>query len=218
MRNHRTRTALILFMFTATLCAASSLVGHTASPNHSVEVSWKSLTPLSDLLHPILTADVMYPPVVPLAEAGPVSVTRPLTTPTTSAPLPSATTTTTTVTAPPVSLPPAEPSTPPTTTSSPPPAVSSGDLLLADAPAYVIAAFHCIAYEHESGGNPEAVNPESGDSGLYQFATETWDANGGGQFASRALYATVAQQDTVAYWTWQHSGFQPWDGDQSCWQ
>jgi Transglycosylase-like domain len=105
----------------------------------------------------------------------------------------------------------------PATTTTTPPADSGVDQLLADAPGYVVAAFHCIAYGHESGGDPTAVNPSSGDSGLYQFATGTWLANGGGQFASRALYASVAEQDTVAYWTWQHDGFQPWTGDDECW-
>lgn len=107
----------------------------------------------------------------------------------------------------------------PATTPTPTAPSSSGqDLLLADAPAYVVAAFHCIAYGHESGGNPEAENSSSGDSGLYQFNDGTWAANGGGQFASKAMYASVAEQDTVAYWTWQRSGFSPWDGDNSCWE
>lgn len=119
----------------------------------------------------------------------------------------------------PTSSAPVGPTVPTTTTTQPPaPSAASGDLLLADAPAYVVAAFHCIAYEHESGGDPTAVNPSSGDSGLYQFNVGTWLANGGGQFASQALYATVAQQDTVAYWTWRNDGFQPWDGDNDCWE
>lgn len=75
--------------------------------------------------------------------------------------------------------------------------------------------FQCIA-QRESENEPWAVNPDSGDGGLYQFAIGTWQANGGDQFASEAQWATVAQQDTVAYWTWQAAGFQPWDGDNSC--
>ena len=83
------------------------------------------------------------------------------------------------------------------------------------------AVFHCIAYEHESGGDPTAVNPTSGDSGLYQFAAGTWQAvieraHGVG-FPAQALDATVAQQDTVAYWAWQQDGFNPWNGDNACW-
>lgn len=112
-------------------------------------------------------------------------------------------------------------STSPTSTTTPPPVTSGGsgvDQLLTDAPAYVVNAFHCIAYGHESGGNPTAINPTSGDSGLYQFNVNTWLGNGGGQFAPQAYEAPVWAQDTVAYWTWQHDGFQPWTGDNSCWE
>lgn len=105
----------------------------------------------------------------------------------------------------------------PTTTTTNAPAGSGVDQLLAYAPAYVINAFHCIAYTYESGGNPSAVNPSSGDGGLYQFAVGTWLGNGGGQFAPAAQDAPVWAQDTVAYWTWQHDGFSPWTGDNSCW-
>jgi Transglycosylase-like domain len=108
-----------------------------------------------------------------------------------------------------------------TTTASPAPSEASPsgvDQLLADAPAYVIAAFHCIAYGHESGGDPTAENSSSGDSGLYQFNDGTWAANGGAQFGPKAMDAPVWAQDTVAYWTWQHDGFQPWTGDNSCWE
>jgi muramidase (phage lysozyme) len=86
----------------------------------------------------------------------------------------------------------------------------------------VVAAFHCIAYDHESGGDPTAVNSSSGDSGLYQFATETWQAviarAGLVDYPSRALYASVAQQDTVAYEAWLQDGFSPWNGDNECWE
>lgn len=93
----------------------------------------------------------------------------------------------------------------------------SGDLLLDDAPAYVVAAFHCIAYQHESGGDPTAQNPSSTASGLYQFLDSSWIDYGGGRFSSRAMYATVAEQDTVAWWAYQRSGFSPWTGDNACW-
>ena len=104
------------------------------------------------------------------------------------------------------------------TTYQPTPSAPGQDQLLADAPAYVVNAFHCIAYGHESGGDPTAINPSSGDSGLYQFNVNTWLANGGGQFAPQAYEAPVWAQDTVAYWTWQHDGFSPWNGDNSCWE
>jgi hypothetical protein len=98
------------------------------------------------------------------------------------------------------------------------PSAPGTDLLLTEAPAYVVAAFHCIAYGHESGGNPTAVNPTSGAGGLYQFMDGTWLGNGGGQFAPNAESAPVWAQDTVAFWTWQHDGFSPWTGDNACWQ
>jgi len=109
----------------------------------------------------------------------------------------------------------------PTSSTTTPQAISGGDLLLADAPAYVIAAFHCIAYKHESGGNPTAVNPSSGDGGLYQFNPGTWQAvlerAGITGYPPRAEEATVAQQDTGAYEAWLQDGFQPWTGDGDCW-
>lgn len=90
-----------------------------------------------------------------------------------------------------------------------------GDQLEADAPGYVQSIFACIE-GIESNGDPTAVNPSSGDGGLYQFNVGTWLANGGGQFASAAQYASVAAQDTVAYWTWKADGFAPWTGDNRC--
>lgn len=93
--------------------------------------------------------------------------------------------------------------------------VVPGDALVSTAPAWVQAAFACIRHR-ESNTTPTIVNTTSGDNGLYQFATTTWLANGGGQFASGARYASRAEQDTVAYWTWKHDGFSPWTGDTAC--
>ena len=83
-------------------------------------------------------------------------------------------------------------------------------------PSWVQEAFACIRW-HESRTTPTAVNPTSGDSGLYQFANVTWLANGGGQFSSRALYASVSEQNDVAAWTYAADGWQPWTGDNVCW-
>ena len=88
--------------------------------------------------------------------------------------------------------------------------------MLATLPAYVQSAFACIE-QIESNGEPGVVNASSGDGGLFQFNVGTWLANGGGQFAPRAELATVAEQDTVAAWTWQADGFAPWTGDDRCW-
>lgn len=144
-------------------------------------------------------------------------------------------TTTTTSTVPPT------PSTPSTTTTVPSvasvahaavtgtaaaPTASTGtqsvDLLLTQAPSWVQQVFHCIAFNAnghgESGGNPTIVNPSSGAGGLYQFLPSSWIGYGGGQFASLPEDAPVWAQDTVAYWAWQQSGFNPWQGDNSCWE
>lgn len=96
------------------------------------------------------------------------------------------------------------------------------DLLVTQAPAYVQAAFHCIAYDHESGGDPTAVNASSGDGGLYQFNVGTWNAVLSRanivDFPHYAQDATVAEQDTGAYEAWLQDGFSPWNGDNACWE
>jgi hypothetical protein len=83
-------------------------------------------------------------------------------------------------------------------------------------PAWVQAAFACIR-QVESNNEPWVVNSSSGDGGLYQFNPGTWIANGGGQFSPRGEMATVAEQDTVAAWTYNADGFSPWNGDNHCW-
>jgi hypothetical protein len=138
--------------------------------------------------------------------------------PTTTTTVPPTTTTTTSRPAPVVSSPPVSPPTSPPVTS-PPPVVSSGDLLLS-APAYVQAAFSCIA-GIESNHEPGVVNSSSGDGGLYQFNPGTWQAvlarAGISGYPPRAEEATVAQQDTGAFVAWQQDGFGPWTGDNRCW-
>ena len=65
----------------------------------------------------------------------------------------------------------------------------------------------------ESTDDPTAINPSSGDSGLYGFAVGTWLTNGGGQYAPQALDAAPWQQDNVALWTYERSGWSPWASD-----
>jgi len=131
----------------------------------------------------------------PVAPA-PVSAISPTTT-TTTAPPPTITTTPA-----PVAVP---------TPTALPPAAPTGDLLTAE-PATVQAMFACIRAA-ESRTTPTVVNSTSGDSGLYQFSVTTWQANGGGQFTSEAQYASRAEQDDVAVWTWQADGWSPWASD-----
>lgn len=73
-------------------------------------------------------------------------------------------------------------------------------------------AWQCVI-RHESGGDPTAINAESGDSGLFQFAVSTWLSNGGGKYASQARYATPAEQDAIALATYRADGWSPWAAD-----
>ncbi|WP_020660530.1 LysM peptidoglycan-binding domain-containing protein [Amycolatopsis benzoatilytica] len=68
----------------------------------------------------------------------------------------------------------------------------------------------------ESSGNPTAVNNTAAGqragrpAGLFQIVTNTWLANGGGQFAPTADRATPAQQQTVADRIYAKQGTAPW--------
>lgn len=69
----------------------------------------------------------------------------------------------------------------------------------------------------ESGGRADAQNPSSTASGLFQFLDTSWIAYGGGQYASRAKFATPAQQLAVANRAFAQSGLSPWAASQGCW-
>jgi resuscitation-promoting factor RpfA len=69
----------------------------------------------------------------------------------------------------------------------------------------------------ESGGNPAAQNPSSTASGLFQFLDSSWAAYGGLRYASRAKYATPAQQYAVANAAYAQSGVSPWAASRACW-
>jgi Transglycosylase-like domain len=95
------------------------------------------------------------------------------------------------------------PSMSPTTSTTSAPATSGGSNS---------AIWSCII-SHESGGDPTAVNPSSGDGGLFQFNVNTWLSNGGGQYAPNAQSATPAQQWAIAIATQAADGWSPWIGD-----
>ena len=61
----------------------------------------------------------------------------------------------------------------------------------------------------ESGGN-WSINTGNGYYGGLQFATASWLANGGGDFASRADLASRAEQITVANRYYAKAGLGPW--------
>jgi len=61
----------------------------------------------------------------------------------------------------------------------------------------------------ESGGN-WSINTGNGYYGGLQFATSSWLANGGGDFAPRADLASRAEQITVANRYYAKAGLGPW--------
>jgi len=69
----------------------------------------------------------------------------------------------------------------------------------------------------ESGGNPTIVNntpagQQAGrPAGLFQIVTQTWLANGGGQFAPTADQASPSQQQVVADRIFAQQGSAPWE-------
>lgn len=71
--------------------------------------------------------------------------------------------------------------------------------------------------ECESGGNPDAQNPVSTASGLFQFITGTWRAYGGAEFASTAAGATAREQTIIAEHAYAARGLRPWAASESCW-
>lgn len=199
------RGALIICLFAFTVFAIGTFI-----PNSRSVHTWKSSATHVTQLHvkleavrlhipPILDVPIDHNPVpIPTPAPPVVAVVR------TSAPTP-------------VIAPVTSGSTSHTSITTPTPDTSALSLWPAATPSWVISTFNCIADVHESGGNPRAANPSSTASGLYQFLDSSWMDYGGGQYASRAMYASVPEQNAVAWHAYQVSGFQPWDGDQSCW-
>lgn len=141
--------------------------------------------------------------VVPLDIPSVVTVTIPTTTTTV------VTTTTTETTEPPTTAPSPRP-----VTTQPPeqPAVEQVDAVVVDYPASSYNTTGdingypcggdlppCFVLARESGGNPEAQNPSSTASGLWQFLDSTWAGFGG---YSKARYAPVDVQNEKAMELW----------------
>jgi hypothetical protein len=68
--------------------------------------------------------------------------------------------------------------------------------------------------ECESGGNPNAENPSSTASGLFQFLNSTWRSVGGSGSASSA---SVDEQYRRAEMLYDRAGTSPWAASRSCW-
>jgi hypothetical protein len=77
------------------------------------------------------------------------------------------------------------------------------------APLSASGTWSCII-QHESGGNPSAVNPYSGAGGLFQFLPSSWILYGG---TGRPQDASVQEQWRIALNAFATSGFSPWRGN-----
>lgn len=69
--------------------------------------------------------------------------------------------------------------------------------------------FQCII-QHESGGNPRAVNRSTGAAGLFQFLPSTWHSLG---YSGSAADYPVSVQYQAAEKLYAQSGTRPWAGD-----
>lgn len=64
--------------------------------------------------------------------------------------------------------------------------------------------------EHESGGNPHAVNSSSGAGGLYQFLPSTWASLG---YSGSPQDAPVSEQNAAFQKLHSEMGSSPWETD-----
>lgn len=64
--------------------------------------------------------------------------------------------------------------------------------------------------EHESGGNPHAVNSSSGAGGLYQFLPSTWSSLG---YSGSPQNAPVSEQNAAFQKLHSEMGSSPWTTD-----
>jgi nucleoid-associated protein YgaU len=69
----------------------------------------------------------------------------------------------------------------------------------------------------ESGGNPQAHNPRTSASGLFQFMAGTWRSLGGLAFGRTAADATPREQERIADRAYASEGLGPWEASRDCW-
>lgn len=82
-----------------------------------------------------------------------------------------------------------------------------------DPPPFTLAMvppiWRCLAW-YESRDNPQAVNPTTGDSGIWQDNLGTWDAYKPPGYPSSPLDASLRQQFIVNIQIQEHQGWQAW--------
>jgi LysM repeat protein len=80
-----------------------------------------------------------------------------------------------------------------------------------------LSAFESCVIAHESGGNPQAVNPSSGAGGLYQFLPSTWASLGFAYvYPGGAQTAPVSVQHAAFAKLYAEAGTSPWAPYDGC--
>lgn len=75
--------------------------------------------------------------------------------------------------------------------------------------------WQCIAF-YESTDRLTAVNPQSGDQGIFQFALSTWREFAPPGYPAEPIEASLSEQFDVALKLWQAQGFNPWETKSLC--
>ena len=80
-----------------------------------------------------------------------------------------------------------------------------------------MSAFEACVISHESGGNPQAVNPSSGAGGLFQFLPSTWASLGyASAYPGGAQTAPVSVQEAAFAKLYAEAGTSPWAPYDGC--
>jgi resuscitation-promoting factor RpfC len=80
-----------------------------------------------------------------------------------------------------------------------------------------MSAFESCVISHESGGNPQAVNPSSDAGGLFQFLPSTWAGLGyAGAYPGGAQTAPVSVQEAAFAKLYAEAGTSPWAPYDGC--
>ena len=80
-----------------------------------------------------------------------------------------------------------------------------------------LSAFESCVISHESGGNPQAVNPSSDAGGLFQFLPSTWAGLGyAAAYPGGAQTAPVGVQEAAFDKLYAEAGTAPWGPYDGC--